>query len=396
MEEFLSLPFIKEFVYRSPQAIDKNQREVADFLILQTDAGILISQKCQDNPTRRTAEKTDAWTQKKAKKAVSELCGALRTGSGRPTWCDHPRRGRVDFPEGLPTIRHGLVLVEVFQPVDLNAQAVDLPLDYQGIPITYLSVNDFLNLAVELRTVPEVVQYLEARRSLPSPSLRIIGDEKSLFAFYVLNDGSFHGCVGHADAHVAVTAREKQLQQRLQQKWESDRYGGILEHVANELATRNPDYATGLSPEMVARFDPQEQRTNYLKMQEVLADLRLRERVELGRQFHSVINRLSPQVQGLTFAAAHLDSKPDWVFVFASSKGWERPHVLEAGMLLAAAAMAFYQKKYCLLVIDRDGQGYEVGLEKSSAQPTITDYALGEKIFGHLQVTTRPLELNPG
>ncbi|HZH49406.1 MAG TPA: hypothetical protein VFD86_06520 [Nitrospira sp.] len=269
-------------------------------------------------------------------------------------------------------------------------------MDYQGIPITYLSVNDFLNLAVELRTVPEVVEYLEARRSLPSPSLRIIGDEKSLFAFYVLNDGSFHGCVGHADAHVAVTAREKQLQQRLQQKWESDRYGGILEHVANELATRNPDYATGLSPEMVARFDPQEQRTNYLKMQEVLADLRLRERVELGRQFHSVINRLSPQVQGLTFAAVHLDSKPDWVFVFASSKGWERPHVLEAGMLLAAAAMAFYQKKYCLLVIDRDGQGYEVGLEKSSAQPTITDYALGEKIFGHLQVTTRPLELNPG
>lgn len=397
VEEFLSLPFVKEFIFRGPQTMDSTRhREVVDFLILQRGTGILISQKCQENPIHRMVTQTATWARKKSKEAVGQLCGALRTGTGRPIWCDHPRRGRVDFPEGLPTIRHGLVLVEVFQPVDLNTEAVNLPLDYQGIPITYLSVNDFLNLVVELRTVPEIHEYLEARRALPFPSLRIIGDEKSLFAFYVLNDGSFHGCVGQADAHVAVAAQEKQSQQRLQQKRESDRYSRILEHVASELATRNPDNISGLSPEMLARFDPPGQRTNYLKMQEVLADLRLRERAELGRQFHSVINGLSQQVQGLTHAAAFLDSKPDWVFVFASSKGWERPHVLEAGILFMTAAMAYYQKKSCLLVIDRDGQSYEVGLSGSTGQPTITDYMLGEKIFEHLRVTTSPLELIPG
>src|SRR5882724_3995105 len=264
VEELLSLPFVKEFVFRSPQTIDRTlEREVVDFLILQRGTGILISQKCQDDPTRRTVGQTDMWTRKKAKEAVRQLCGALRAGTGRPMWCDHPRRGRVDFPEGLPTIRHGLVLVEVFQPVDLDEEGI--PLDYQGIPITYLSVNDFLNLAQELRTVPEVLEYLEARRALPFPSLRVIGDEHSLFQFYVLNDGSFQGCVGQADARVAVAARPEQLQQRLQQKWESDRYSGILQHVANELATQNPDYASGLTSEMLARFDPPGQRTNYLK-----------------------------------------------------------------------------------------------------------------------------------
>ena len=60
------------------------------------------------------------------------------------------------------------------------------------------------------------------------------------------------------------------------------------------------------------------------------------------------------------------------------------------------AAMAYYQKKSCLLVIDRDGQSYEVGLSGSTGQPTITDYMLGEKIFGHLRVTTSSLELIPG
>jgi hypothetical protein len=38
----------------------------------------------------------------------------------------------------------------VFQPVDLQPDADDLPLSCGGTPITYLSVNDFLNLAVEL------------------------------------------------------------------------------------------------------------------------------------------------------------------------------------------------------------------------------------------------------
>ncbi len=398
VEEFLSLPFVSEFVFRSPQHIDsiQSEHEVVDFLILHRGIGILISQKCQDDPTRRTIEKTEAWARKKAKEAVGQLRGALRTGTGRPIWCDHPRRGRVDFPEGLPTIRHSVVLVEVFQPVDLNVEAVHLPLDYQGIPITYLSVNDFLNLALELRTVPEVLEYLEARHALPFPDLRVIGDEKSLFQFYVLNDGSFEGCAGRADARVTVVAWQEQLQQRLEQKWESDRYSSILEDVAHKLATRHPDYADGLSPEMLARFDPPAQRMNYLKMQEVLADLRLRERAELGYQFYSVIENLSTQVQGLTYGVAFLDSKPDWVFVFVSSKGLERRELLERGTMLMRGAMAYYEKTCCLRVIDRDGQSYEVAIGELRGQPLITDYEIGTRLFGHLQIKSVPLEFMRG
>ena len=52
---------------------------------------------------------------------------------------------------------------EVFERSIFNAQADDLPLQYHGTPITYLSLNDFLNIAIELRTAPEVLAYLDAQ-----------------------------------------------------------------------------------------------------------------------------------------------------------------------------------------------------------------------------------------
>ncbi len=42
VEEFLSLPLVSEFVFRSPQTVDGSQREVADFLVTCDAPGILF------------------------------------------------------------------------------------------------------------------------------------------------------------------------------------------------------------------------------------------------------------------------------------------------------------------------------------------------------------------
>src|SRR5271169_5822857 len=110
------------------------------------------------------------------------------------------------------------------------------PLGYRNTPITYLSVNDFLNLAVELRTVPELNAYLDARHGLPIPDLRRIGSEQPLFEFYLLGDASFQGCAGISDARVTVAAQEDRLTAALTRKKKSDFYSGLLEHVADALA----------------------------------------------------------------------------------------------------------------------------------------------------------------
>jgi hypothetical protein len=246
VRDFLSLPFVSEFVFHSVQkALGGMQKEVVDFLVAYPGNAALISQKSQEDPTARTSEKAASWSAKEAKRAVSQLCGAMRTAYGKPIWCEHLRRGRVDFPDGLPDINHGIVLVEVLERVDLNAEAINLLLEYQGTPITYLSANDFLNIAIELRTLPEVFAYLDARRCLPFTDLRVIGDERTLFEFYLLQGGSLAGCVGKADAAVTVAAMSDELDRALSGKEESDQYSGLLEHVADELATRREDYADG-------------------------------------------------------------------------------------------------------------------------------------------------------
>ena len=61
VSEFLSLPLISEFVFLSPQTVDGNQREVADFLISYGEPGLLISQKCQEHRGSRPPEKNEAW-----------------------------------------------------------------------------------------------------------------------------------------------------------------------------------------------------------------------------------------------------------------------------------------------------------------------------------------------
>src|SRR5581483_10993297 len=82
VRDFLALPFVSEFVLHSLQTLDDTQKEVADFLISYPGIGILISQKAQSDPQARSSDKTRSWALKQARRATSELCGALRKGRG--------------------------------------------------------------------------------------------------------------------------------------------------------------------------------------------------------------------------------------------------------------------------------------------------------------------------
>lgn len=190
VEQLLSAPFIAEFIFRSPQIIDPTQKELVDFAFVHKERSILVSQKAQEEPGKRTAEKNRLWVLKNAKAGLSQLRGAIHSPKDKPTWCEHGRRGRVEFPRGIPSPIHGIVVVESLRAVDLQAGAAKLPLEISGVPVTYFSLSDFLNVALQLRTIPELLEYLSARRALPEASLYRIGDELKLFELYLLNDGN--------------------------------------------------------------------------------------------------------------------------------------------------------------------------------------------------------------
>lgn len=395
VEDFLSLPLVREFVFRSPQTLDKNiQKEVVDFFIAHGDTGILVSQKCQDNPSARTGAKVSSWARKAARVAASQLCGALRMAKKRPVWCDHSRRGRVQFPQGLPKIDHAIVTVEVFEQADLEIDAANLPLDFQGTPISYLSLNDFLNLVIALRTTVELLEYLDARRLLSLSDLRVIGDEKSLFECYLVGELVPSAVRSRADAAIVAASQRYRLSSVLKAKSESDHYGTLLEQVADELATRHPDYADDLPEPLLTHFDPPDARENYLKMQNVLAGLRLRERAELGRAFHDTIKNLGRETEGFTYKSVCLDSKPKWVFVFASSKNIARAEVLIRLKKLISGATAFYRRN-CFAVVERDSVSYEVGMCYRNAPSTEAEQKTGQELFGRLRTTSKVLQPYP-
>jgi len=394
--ELLSIPFISEFVFRDLRTIDgRKDHQAGDFLMLQAESGILVEQKCQENPGSRTVAKERLWAKKSAKEAWSQIRRALTRPKNRPVWCDHPRRGRVEFPNGLPRISHALAIVEVRGIVNLESDAEHLPLEYRGVPVAYLSVNDFLNLAVNLRTIPELNDYLENRRALPPTDLRHIGDEKTLFEFFLLNGGSFSGYQNRDSARQAVVAQKDRLLQILDNKSDADRFAGLIEHVADALARRNPHYAEDLPEQLLAAYDTPEARTGYLAMQDAVAMLGLRARSELGRSLHEAVEKISEQEQGFTFMAARFDSAAEWVYVLGSSKKVPRPDVASRSLLLMRGAMAYYQKKRCLVIIDRDSLNYEVAVAKEGFTPTSADFEFGKKLFGTLCVTSKPLSLVP-
>jgi hypothetical protein len=251
-----------------------------------------------------------------------------------------------------------------------------------------MSLNDFHNVASQLRTVPELLAYLDARRDSPEAALRRVGDELPSFERYLVDGALQIEMTRSSEDH------ETELTALLERMEEYHYYSSRLEHVADALATRSSTCLEGLPPDLVARFDAAETRRSYLGMQEVLADLSLRERAELGRQFDAVIGNLDDRSQGYTQATAQLDSKPDWVFVFGCSKGWERAGMLRCMEPTMGAALAYYRKTRCMIVIDRDGAGYEVAITRLDVvfRPSPTDVLNGEKLFGSLRMTSRVAE----
>jgi hypothetical protein len=271
LEELLAIPFISEFVFRSPQVWDKTQKEVVDLLVFHQGNGLLVSQKAQEDPDSRDERRNELWVLKNAKAALSQLLGAIGS-KHKNIWCDHPRRGRVDFADGLPPIAHGIILVETFRPVELQVAAADLPLDCAGIPLTYMSINDFLNVAQQLRTLSELHTYLHARRDLPDAALRRIGDEPVLFEYYLLR-GTLRLHRGHEEALRTLECCPSDVEALRERIAEHHYYSSLLEHVAHALSTRSATCLDGISAELAAKFDSATARQGYLRMQGALVRL---------------------------------------------------------------------------------------------------------------------------
>jgi hypothetical protein len=392
---FCGMPLTAETVFLRP-AYQHGQfeREVCDLLIAFRGRGIVLSLKSQDDPSSRTGPKLQRWCRKKAGEAARQISGARRTMEAYPFWCEHWRRGRVDFAAGAVAPVHALAVIETGPTATDTARlADDLPQSAGDTPITYVTLNDALNIVDQLRSFPDLVAYLDARAKLPTVFRRVIGNERLLVHYYMMCDESFDGCVRPEEFLTYLLVSEAEFRRRVEMKRGADRGARFIEYIADTLATRNPNYADGLDPETLTRFDAMEQRSNYLILQEHLGDLRLAERRALGTAFLELIEKVGSG-PGLR-RAWWTDSKPDFLYLLAAVRGIDRGRLLSDGPVILQAALAHRGKRRGMLIIERDGESFEVCLaELPEADPALVEAA--GRLFGHLKViTTEPDSLLP-
>ena len=226
-------------------------------------------------------------------------------------------------------------------------------------------------------------------RALPESALRRFGEEQVLLEYFLLC-ATFDTCRGHEHAAEVLAERAEERHDVLNRMVDYRAGSAYLEYVINALATRSATCLDELSPRWAASFDPTESRSNYLRMQAVLSDLSLRERAELGENFEYVISALVDQAEGYVHNAVRLDSKPEWVFLFASSKGVSREEIFRRMEISMRGAMAYYGKRHCMVVVDRDGEGYEVAVTRPDLVyvPTAGEIQYGERAFGRLRTAS--------
>ena len=160
MARFASAPLVAEGVFLRPRYLrGRAEREVADLLVVHRRQALIISLKHQAEPGSRSAPKAERWAKQHAGEAAEQAKGAIATLKKRRFWCEHDRRGRVDCDATELEPVQALVAVEHSGGVVTLADAA--PLIHQGVPFSYFSANDLLNLIIELRSFSEFQLYLD-------------------------------------------------------------------------------------------------------------------------------------------------------------------------------------------------------------------------------------------
>lgn len=210
-----------------------------------------------------------------------------------------------------------------------------------------------------------------------------------VYETYQLSSGTFEDIKSFVNIVDFVITKETEIKALYEKLKDSFPYSCLIEDVADQLATRDPN----LPEQLKQYYEPVESRQGYLQLQATLANTRLAERIISGRILHQTKAFMETQEQGMTMGAHFVDSIPDMVFVLGAWKNWDRNELPATLAMLVKGAMAHYQRPIGYGIFSRNGDGYEVQMYKRQAPPTPEETADGHKHFGHLKMSSRPIGL---
>ncbi len=264
LNELLGSSLCLDFVLWSPQFDDRGTtKEVCDHVLEQSGQAIPIQLKTQDPAAERDGARERKWLRKHGGKAVRQLSGSISTLARRDIDVSHLRRGSFTIKAASLEVIHAVALVDSQQVAALGLPTTTS----QGVPAHTLTVADFVWLANELMTVPDMFMYLD-RRSETLGRLELpVGAEKALYAWYITHKNSFAELQDLPSAEsAAVDLYVGDNQAFYEMKRQDDRLAKHYQDLIDGTHNVNPELNTEMPAELAAGWTWEQAERDYIRI----------------------------------------------------------------------------------------------------------------------------------
>lgn len=259
LSEMLSEPLLQDFVHLRPILLQAMNKELCDVLVEDEPDCIVIQLKVQDLSKAKANRNDDLWVKKQLAKAEKQIKGAVRSMPIYDLACFNPARGEITFKAGQLKAKHGIVVVDYNSlPFLLDDKLENRT--KQNIPIHYLTYNDFIVLCQNLKTLPDLMNYLDERAKIPKWSRPQLADEKNIYAYYLMNKAEFPYSVKRVDFINKWEILTVKYKEKYSKKIMEDNETELFDQILKAMYSSDP-IMTQFAPTFLKRLVLQKTRT---------------------------------------------------------------------------------------------------------------------------------------
>ena len=339
IEQFCKKSFLQDFLFLRPKTLTSH-REITDLIAILDEKCLCIQIKAFGKDFSYTGQRLRNWGIKKFIEAGSQASGATRKIITADTdiSADHVWRGNVIFHAGDLIPICGIALVEYLGP------PFTLPNDIKhkttnGIPIHYFSLNDFLNMVDLLATLPDIIEYLRQRASISDDLRSIIGKERDLYAFYLLN-GHLQPELHYRDIENKWSYMIDVEKEAFERKRKHDIFVVFYNGLIDEAHNRDPNSHSYRPPELIKYLKSKSDKTSYLEIATRLNKLPYIYRREIGKHLFQVSKDVKSDGEIRMFTYPNLGQP--WVLTFLVTPKINRTLRIRKLHLLVASVQVSY------------------------------------------------------
>ncbi|RPI19198.1 MAG: hypothetical protein EHM58_02455 [Ignavibacteriae bacterium] len=252
LSKLLSEPLLQDFVHLRPIILHEKKRELCDILIEDEPSAILLQLKVQDLTKANENRDQKRWAIKQLTKAESQVKGAIKYMSLSDISCSNTVRGEIRFNKDQLHAKHGIVVID-FDSVPFLLDDKFDSRTKMNVPIHYLTYSDFILLCQNLKTLPDLISYLEERAKIPKWARPLLGDEKNVYAYYLMHKSTFSYSIIRGDFNNKWCELTINYKKKFSGKVYEDGQTELFQKVLKELYNHDP-IVSQLAPSYVAKI----------------------------------------------------------------------------------------------------------------------------------------------